>query len=99
LVYRYGRKFGDPYFLIIALPNGATRPRLGLSISARTVGNAVNRNRIKRIIRDSFRLKAPEFPGLDIVVNSRNSASEASNDTLRKSLEQHWCAVVKRCGD
>lgn len=97
-VYQSGRKFGDPHFLIIAYNSQRSHPRLGLSVSARTVGNAVNRNRIKRIIRDSFRQISFRLPAVDIVVNTRNAASEASNATLRSSLENHWLTVVKRCG-
>ena len=96
-VYRTGRKLGDQYFLVLVRANNQTHPRLGLSVSARSVGNAVNRNRIKRIIRDSFRLNSPMLPALDIVVNTRSAARDAINVVLRGSLEMHWKNLVKRC--
>jgi ribonuclease P protein component len=99
LVYQTGRKLGDQYFLLLARSNDLSHPRIGLSVSARTVGNAVNRNRIKRIIRDSFRLNSPRLPAADIVINSRPSARDASNAELRNSLAVHWINVVKRCGE
>jgi len=98
LVYQTGRKIGDQYFLVLAKPNDLSQARLGLSVSARSVGNAVNRNRIKRIIRDSFRINSPRLPAVDIVINSRPSARDASNAELRNSLLVHWINVVKRCG-
>ena len=91
------KKFGDSCFLILIRPNDLNMARLGLSISSRTVGNAVNRNRIKRVIRESFRKNASGFPPVDIVVNSRNGAREASNAQLMDRLNQHWQNMVKRC--
>lgn len=71
--------------------------RLGLSVSARTVGNAVNRNRIKRVIRESFRCNASGLPAVDIVVNTRSGARETPNAQLAERLAQHWQNLVKRC--
>ena len=97
-VYQQGsKKLGDSCFLILFKPNGLNIARLGLSISSRTVGNAVNRNRIKRLIRESFRLNCAEFPAVDIVINSRTGAREATNAQLTERLTQHWQSMVKRC--
>ena len=98
VVYQRGRKRSDPFFLMLNQSNDMGFPRLGLSVSARSVGNAVNRNRIKRIIRDSFRLNCTELPAVDVVINTRPAARDASNDQLRSSLALHWLNVVKQCG-
>lgn len=92
-----GGKLGDSCFLVLTRPNGLTTARLGLSVSARTVGNAVNRNRIKRVIRESFRAHCATLPALDIVINTRAGARQADNALLRDRLSQHWVNVVKRC--
>ena len=55
---------------VYALPNGLGHPRLGMSVG-RKVGTAVRRNRIRRLIRESFRLlqhDLPEGKGYDLVV-------------------------------
>ncbi len=53
---------------VYGLPNGLGYPRLGMSVG-RKVGNAVRRNRIRRLIRESFRLLQHDFPqGYDLVV-------------------------------
>jgi len=97
LVYRESRRSADAMFAILARESGSTYPRLGLSIAARIVGNAIARNRIKRVVRESFRLHQCELPNVDIVVNARSAAKSATNQELRRSLEQHWQAVKKKC--
>jgi len=96
-VYQRGSKLGDSCFLVLIKPNDLSFARLGLSVSARTVGNAVNRNRIKRVIRTSFRLNAAQLPAVDIVINTRPGAREATNAVMAEKLLQHWTNVVKRC--
>ncbi len=96
-VYQRGSKLGDSCFLILVKANDQSGARLGLSVSARTVGNAVNRNRIKRVIRNSFRLNSVQLPAVDIVVNTRPGARAATNPMLAERLAQHWRQVVKRC--
>jgi ribonuclease P protein component len=71
--------------------------RLGLSVGARAVGNAVSRNRIKRLVRESFRLHQQDLPSVDIVVNARHGARDGDNAGLRRSLERHWRAISKQC--
>jgi ribonuclease P protein component len=84
-------------FAILARESSLPHPRLGLSIAARIIGTAVARNRIKRVVRESFRLHQHELPNVDIVVNARNGAKSASNEELRSSLERHWQSVKKKC--
>jgi ribonuclease P protein component len=68
-----------------------------LAIAARIVGNAVRRNRIKRLIRESFRQHQHELPAVDLVVNARSAARDADNAAITRSLEEHWRRVVKQC--
>ena len=62
--------------------------RLGLSIAARTVGNAVHRNRLRRLIRESFRQQP--LPPVDIVIGARSAARGAPAVTLRAALQRLW---------
>lgn len=75
------------------LANDAGLPRLGLSIAARTVGNAVQRNRLKRHIRDSFRLHQHTLPAVDLIVAARQGAVAATAEQLRSGLISLWAQV------
>ncbi|HIE29673.1 TPA: ribonuclease P protein component [Candidatus Poribacteria bacterium] len=67
-VYKNGRRYWNKTFVIYILPNGINVTRLGLTVSKK-VGKSVKRNRVKRLIRESFRLSQEQImPGYDIVV-------------------------------
>jgi ribonuclease P protein component len=96
-VYRDARRFADNFFAVFARHNGGSQPRLGLSVAARIIGNAVRRNHVKRLVRESFRQHQHELPAVDIVVNARSGARDADNASIVQSLERHWQAVIKKC--
>jgi ribonuclease P protein component len=87
-VYRQGRRAGDNLFGVSALPNSHSAARLGMSVSTRTVGNAVCRNRVRRIIREVFRARLPELPAMDFVVTSRPGARGAERHAIVASVDQ-----------
>ncbi|MHB1951440.1 MAG: ribonuclease P protein component [Acidiferrobacteraceae bacterium] len=71
--------------------------RLGITVSRKVSRRAVDRNRIKRHVRESFRLHRPVLEGFDVVVTAQPAAARAEGSELRKSLEQHWDRLHRQC--
>ena len=95
--YRIGQKFGNELFSAVVRPNNLAQARLGLSIAARTVGNAVARNRVRRLVRESFRLRQHELPVADILIGARGSARTAAAVELRAGLERLCNKIISEC--
>lgn len=91
-------KSTDCYFTLLATHNGFGHPRIGLAIAKKMIRKAVDRNVIKRTVRESFRLQQQSIGSIDIVVLARKEALDAPPDALRKSLEKHWLKLVSKCG-
>ena len=73
----------DDFFAILARPNGSPTARLGLAIGKKHLKTAVGRNRIKRLVRESFRHHAGDLSGLDIIVLARAGvAAHPANGAL-----------------
>ncbi|HTW75481.1 MAG TPA: ribonuclease P protein component [Steroidobacteraceae bacterium] len=96
-LYAQGRRLGADGFTAVVLPNGGHGPRLGLSVAARTLRRAVERNRMRRLIRESFRRHQHALPALDIVVGLRASPGNAASAQLRRSLERLWQKISAAC--
>jgi ribonuclease P protein component len=78
--------------LTVLVRRGTTPPgpRLGLAISKRCARRAVDRNRIKRITRESFRNRAVTLPPVDVVVVCARDVLQLSQERLRETLENAW---------
>ncbi len=96
LVFSKPIKSTDRYFTVLCRPSGLTYPRLGLAVSKKNSRLAVARNRIKRVIRESFRHNKVTLGGIDYVVLGRMDANDVSNQVLFTSLEHHWDKLRKK---
>ncbi len=90
-------KSTDRYFTVLARPNARAFARLGLAISKKRVKRAVDRSRIKRLSRESFRHHQLSLAGLDCVVLAKNGIEQVNNQTLLHSLAGHWQRLLRRC--
>ena len=83
------------YFLILAIKNNWMHSRLGLVIAKKNVAKAVQRNRVKRIVREFFRHHGAQDPGLDLVVLTRKDVDTLQNSQISARLATLWADLNK----
>lgn len=83
------------HVLLLARDNGLDHPRLGLVIGKKSVKLSVQRNRLKRLIRDSFRLNQDALAGWDIVVVARKGLGELDNPELTHQFGKLWKRLAR----
>ena len=89
-VFEKATRSRDKWFTVLCRKNDLAIARLGLAISKKQCRKATARNRLKRIIRESFRHHHDALEGLDIVVMNKVAAADEQNRVLVDSLENHW---------
>lgn len=84
-----------PHFLVLAKP-GKLQARLGLVIAKKAVKRAHERNRLKRLIRESFRHQKNTLPPIDAIVLARKGADSLSNPEINTIIQGLWKRIHKR---
>ena len=84
----------SPFFTVLGAPSQGEYARLGMIVAKRNIKRAVQRNRIRRLIRESFRNHQAVLAGLDIVVIVKAEGSKRENAQLFLCLEKHWKELV-----
>lgn len=89
-------KVSDKHLLILACPNELDHSRIGFVISKKNIRLAVNRNRVRRIIRESFRLNQHDLPNVDIVILARKGLGDIENPDVHTLIKRSWSRLVKK---
>lgn len=85
-VYKKGKSLANRYLVMYVMENDTDRNRIGISVSKK-VGNSVVRHRIKRLIKESYRIQEEYFlSGFDIVIIARKSAKTRTYADMESAL-------------
>lgn len=84
-VYKQGKSYADRNLVLYVRPNQLESSRLGLSISKK-VGNAVKRNRVRRLIKEVYRATRSFEKHYDFIIIARVRSSEAGYKEINKSM-------------
>lgn len=92
-----GNRIDSDYFVILYSQNGLGKLRLGVTVSKR-VGRAVTRNRVKRLVREHFRLRRALFSdSYDVNVIAKGGTSDLSSREIRGALEAIFRDMLRDC--
>ena len=85
----------DKFFAVFYTPNKTPKNRIGVSIAKKLINKATKRNRLKRVIKNSFLGNLNSEEGVDVVVRVKYQASNVASDKiLLESLENHWQKIM-----
>lgn len=84
------------YFLLLAKPSPGEHQRLGLVIAKKNVKLAVQRNRVKRIVRETFRLLPDNNPPLDMIFLARRGIEQLDKQELSSILREQWRKLTRQ---
>ncbi len=96
-VFKNNFRRGDACMTILVGKITGKHPRLGFAIARKQVPSAVNRNRLKRLFRESFRRNQHRLPARDMVIMVKREILSNGTAQLRNRLDQHWNSIIKQC--
>ncbi|WP_133130133.1 ribonuclease P protein component [Legionella yabuuchiae] len=94
-VFQQAKKLVTPEFIFLYRINNLGHGRLGLALSKKAVAKAHDRNRLKRLLRESFRRR--ELPTIDVVVLARSGVADLDKPNLTIKLGKAWDRLSALC--
>lgn len=94
-VFQQGKRFFEGEFNARAVSNDVGHPRLGMAIAKKALRRAHERNRIRRLVRESFRQHYGGLPPVDLVLTCRSDVLGLSNQAIFQQLDGLWLRLHK----
>lgn len=90
-VFRDAKKIASPHFIVLYRNNTLGHARLGLALSKKNIAKAHDRSRIKRLVRETFRVRVTsQLPAVDVVVLAKSGVAKVENAILMNGLQRIW---------
>ncbi len=83
--------------MLLVSKQDSERPRLGFAIAKKQIKRAVDRNRLKRIFRESFRQHQAQLPNKDFVIMVKHKIIFQSNQQIFELMQNNWQSVKSQC--
>jgi len=95
-VFAEPQRLSTPSYTVLVRANERQTNRIGIVVSRKVAAHAVQRNRIKRLVRESFRHQQQKgLDGFDIVVIARHGIAKKNNNSLFSELEAQWSRLAR----
>ena len=95
-VFEQATKVVTSEFIVLYRSNTIGHARLGLALAKKIIPKAHDRNRVKRMLRETFRTR--HLPAIDIVVLGRHGVAKVQNSTVNANLGKAWDKLSALCG-
>jgi len=89
-------RISHQHLLLLACHNDRSIPRLGLVVAKKHLRLSVDRNRIKRLSRESFRINQEQLKGFDLVILSRPGLGKLTNKEIVEIIDHQWRRLLKK---
>lgn len=88
-VFQDAKKLVSPHFILLYRDNSLDVARLGLALSKKMIAKAHDRARLKRLVRETFRVQQ-QLPAVDVIILARSGVAKVGNAELIDSLKKNW---------
>lgn len=96
VAFKQGRRINAGAFTAVIAPNGLDFARVGFALSKKHAPHSVQRNRVRRILRERFRLQQQTMSAVDLVLMLRGRLPTAPAE-LTAAVNSFWAQLAKRC--
>jgi ribonuclease P protein component len=94
-VFAQAQRHSAAGLTVLARANGLNSARLGLAVAKKNIPTAVARNRLRRLVREQFRVMRPQLPPCDLIFMARAGSDKLDNTAIIAALQRCFGGVIK----